>query len=258
TRHVPVLMRTARTDEVDRVVGFEVGADDFVTKPCSVRELVLRVRAILRRGGGAEGDQERDQVGPIRVDPAAHRAYVDGQEVALTALEFKLLTTFMTRLGRVQTRESLLQDVWGVSSDLQTRTVDTHVKRLRETLGAGRDLIETVRGIGYRMVEPPRGAREARMLEGKIALVPGASAGIGLAVARAVVAGGGRVAMVARTELNLREVARELGADRASIYPLDVTDLARLEELPARVLERFGALDLPVNNAGLNHRRPPL
>ena len=138
------------------MVGFEVGADDFVTKPFSVRELVLRVRAILRRGGGAEGDQERDQVGPIRVDPAAHRAYVDGQEVALTALEFKLLTTFMTRLGRVQTRESLLQDVWGVSSDLQTRTVDTHVKRLREKLGAGRDLIETVRGIGYRMVEPQR------------------------------------------------------------------------------------------------------
>jgi len=154
TRHVPVLMLTARTDEVDRVVGFEVGADDFVTKPFSVRELVLRVRAILRRGGGAEADQEREQVWPIRVDPAAHRAYVDGEEIALTALEFKLLTTFMSRLGRVQTRESLLQDVWGVSSDLQTRTVDTHVKRLREKLGTGRDLIETVRGIGYRMVEP--------------------------------------------------------------------------------------------------------
>ncbi|HEX9574069.1 MAG TPA: response regulator transcription factor [Myxococcales bacterium] len=156
TRHVPVLMLTARTDEVDRVVGFEVGADDFVTKPFSVRELVLRIRAILRRGGGAEADQAREQVGPIRVDPAAHRAYVDGEEIALTALEFKLLTTFMSRLGRVQTREALLQDVWGVSSDLQTRTVDTHVKRLREKLGAGRDLIETVRGIGYRMVEPER------------------------------------------------------------------------------------------------------
>jgi len=156
TRHVPVLMLTARTDEVDRVVGFEVGADDFVTKPFSVRELVLRIRAILRRGGGADADQAREQVGPIRVDPAAHRAYVDGEEIALTALEFKLLTTFMSRLGRVQTREALLQDVWGVSSDLQTRTVDTHVKRLREKLGAGRDLIETVRGIGYRMVEPER------------------------------------------------------------------------------------------------------
>lgn len=156
TRHVPVLMLTARTDEVDRVVGFEVGADDFVTKPFSVRELVLRIRAILRRGSGAEADEARDQVGPIRVDPGAHRAYVEGQEIALTALEFKLLTTFMSRLGRVQTREALLQDVWGVSSDLQTRTVDTHVKRLREKLGSGRDLIETVRGIGYRMVEPGR------------------------------------------------------------------------------------------------------
>ena len=156
TRHVPVLMLTARTDEVDRVVGFEVGADDFVTKPFSVRELVLRIRAILRRGGGADADQARDQVGPIRVDPEAHRAYVEGEEIALTALEFKLLTTFMSRLGRVQTREALLQDVWGVSSELQTRTVDTHVKRLREKLAAGRDLIETVRGIGYRMVEPER------------------------------------------------------------------------------------------------------
>jgi two-component system, OmpR family, phosphate regulon response regulator PhoB len=156
TRHVPVLMLTARTDEVDRVVGFEVGADDFVTKPFSLRELVLRVRAILRRGTPGEGDESREEVGPIRVDPAAHRAFVEGNEITLTALEFKLLLTFMSRLGRVQTRESLLQDVWGVSSDLQTRTVDTHVKRLREKLGAGRDLIETVRGIGYRMVEPPR------------------------------------------------------------------------------------------------------
>ena len=156
TRHVPVLMLTARTDEVDRVVGFEVGADDFVTKPFSLRELVLRIRAILRRGSGAEADEAREQVGPIRVEPGAHRAYVEGQEITLTALEFKLLTTFMSRLGRVQTREALLQDVWGVSSDLQTRTVDTHVKRLREKLGSGRDLIETVRGIGYRMVEPGR------------------------------------------------------------------------------------------------------
>jgi len=156
TRHVPVLMLTARTDEVDRVVGFEVGADDCVTKSFSVRELVLRIRAILRRGGGADADQAREQVGPIRVDPGAHRAYVEGEEIALTALEFRLLTTFLSRLGRVQTREALLQDVWGVSSDLQTRTVDTHVKRLREKLGAGRDLIETVRGIGYRMVEPER------------------------------------------------------------------------------------------------------
>ena len=154
TRNVPVLMLTARTSEIDRVVGFEVGADDFVSKPFSVRELVLRVRAILRRGATAPGDDLHETVGPIRVDSTAHRAFVSDEEVSLTALEFKLLLTFMSRLGRVQTRESLLQDVWGMSSDLQTRTVDTHVKRLREKLGAGRDLIETVRGIGYRMIDP--------------------------------------------------------------------------------------------------------
>jgi len=154
TRNVPVLMLTARTDEVDRVVGFELGADDFVTKPFSVRELVLRIKAILRRGGAGEAEDLQETVGPIRVDPSAHRAWVEGGEVALTALEFRLLTTFMSRLGRVQTREALLQDVWELASDLQTRTVDTHVKRLREKLGAGRELIETVRGTGYRMVDP--------------------------------------------------------------------------------------------------------
>jgi two-component system phosphate regulon response regulator PhoB len=154
TRSVPVIMLTARSEEIDRVVGFEVGADDFVPKPFSVRELVLRIRAILRRGSAAPGADLRDTVGPIRVDPEAHRAFVDGDEVQLTALEFKLLLTFMSRLGRVQTREALLQDVWDLSSDLQTRTVDTHVKRLREKLGSGRDLIETVRGIGYRMTDP--------------------------------------------------------------------------------------------------------
>jgi two-component system phosphate regulon response regulator PhoB len=154
TRNVPVVMLTARSQEIDRVVGFELGADDFVPKPFSIRELLLRIRAILRRGSAAPSEDLRDTVGPIRVDPGAHRAFVDGDEVQLTALEFKLLLTFMSRLGRVQTREALLQDVWGFSSDLQTRTVDTHVKRLREKLGSGRDLIETVRGIGYRMIDP--------------------------------------------------------------------------------------------------------
>ena len=154
TKPVPVIMLTARGEEVDRVVGFELGADDFVTKPFSVRELVLRVKAVLRRGAGAEEDRPREQVGPVRIDPTAHRAFVEDKEVELTALEFKLLSTFMSRLGRVQTREMLLQDVWEMSADLQTRTVDTHVKRLREKLGEGRDLIETVRGVGYRMVDP--------------------------------------------------------------------------------------------------------
>jgi two-component system phosphate regulon response regulator PhoB len=155
TRHVPVMMLTARGEEVDRVVGFELGADDYVTKPFSVRELVLRVKAVLRRAPTAgAGEGAPDAVGPIRLDHEAHRVFVDGGEVQLTALEFRLLATLMARVGRVQSREQLLQDVWGMSSDLETRTVDTHVKRLREKLGSGRDLLETVRGVGYRLVEP--------------------------------------------------------------------------------------------------------
>jgi two-component system, OmpR family, phosphate regulon response regulator PhoB len=155
TRHVPVVMLTAKGEEIDRVVGFEVGADDYVTKPFSVRELVLRVRAVLRRSRpGRAAERAPEAVGPIRVDVDSHRAFVDGAEVQLTPLEFKLLTTLMARLGRVQSRETLLEEVWGMSSELETRTVDTHVKRLREKLGSGRDLLETVRGIGYRLVEP--------------------------------------------------------------------------------------------------------
>ncbi len=155
TRHLPVVMLTAKGEEVDRVVGFELGADDYVTKPFSVRELVLRLRALLRRaGGGRPLERPPPEVGPIRVDLDAHRAYVDGAEVQLTPLEFRLLTTLMSRLGRVQSREQLLEDVWEMSSEIETRTVDTHVKRLREKLGSGRDLLETVRGIGYRLVDP--------------------------------------------------------------------------------------------------------
>jgi two-component system, OmpR family, phosphate regulon response regulator PhoB len=154
TRHVPVIMVTARGEEVDRVVGFELGADDFVTKPFSLRELVLRVRAVLRRGVNGESDVLQERVGPLRIDMAAHRAFVGDDEVSLTALEFKLLATFMSRVGRLQSRDVLLRDVWQLSGDLQTRTVDTHIKRLREKLGPGRDLIETVRGSGYRMLDP--------------------------------------------------------------------------------------------------------
>jgi two-component system phosphate regulon response regulator PhoB len=155
TRHVPVVMLTARVDEIDRVVGFEVGADDYVTKPFSVRELALRLKSVLRRAGGARtSEQPPESVGPIRVDLDAHRCFVEGVEVQLTAMEFKLLTTLMARLGRVQSRERLLEDVWGMSSEVETRTVDTHVKRLREKLGAERDLLQTVRGVGYRLVSP--------------------------------------------------------------------------------------------------------
>src|SRR5512138_3790477 len=155
TRHVPVVMLTAKSDEMDKVVGFELGADDYVTKPFSVRELVLRVKAVLRRAAGARpAERPPAEVGPIRVDLEAHRAYADGAEIQLTPLEFRLLTTFMARRGRVQSREQLLEDVWEMSSEVETRTVDTHVKRLREKLGSGRDLLETVRGVGYRLVDP--------------------------------------------------------------------------------------------------------
>ena len=157
TRDVPVIMLTARADEIDRIVGFEVGADDYVTKPFSARELVLRARAVLRRAGARPAERPVAEVGPIRVDTDAHRVWVDGAEVALTPLEFKLLRTLMTRLGRVQPRERLLEDVWEVSTEGETRTVDTNMKRLREKLGPARDLIETVRGIGYRMIDPASG-----------------------------------------------------------------------------------------------------
>jgi two-component system phosphate regulon response regulator PhoB len=150
----PIIMLTAKGQEVDRVVGLELGADDYVVKPFSVRELVLRVKAVLRRAARVGPERPPESVGPIRVDVEAHRCFVAGEEIQLTPLEFKLLSTLMARLGRVQSREQLLEDVWEMSSELETRTVDTHVKRLREKLGPGRDLLETVRGVGYRLVDP--------------------------------------------------------------------------------------------------------
>jgi len=155
TRRVPVVMLTAKGEEVDRVVGFELGADDYVVKPFSVRELVLRLQAVLRRAAGpGDHDGAPSQVGPIRLDLAAHRAWVAQEELPLTPLEFRLLQTLMSRVGRVQSRELLLSDVWEMSPELETRTVDTHVKRLREKLGTARDLLETVRGVGYRLIDP--------------------------------------------------------------------------------------------------------
>lgn len=156
TRQIPVIMVTAKGEEIDRVVGFEVGADDYVTKPYSVRELSLRVRAILRRAGGDEVvSGTRMEFGEIAVDTTAHRVFLNEEEVQLTALEFKLLTTFLMRKGRVQTREVLLNDVWGIHANVMTRTVDTHVKRLREKLGEGGRYIETLRGVGYRFKTSP-------------------------------------------------------------------------------------------------------
>jgi two-component system phosphate regulon response regulator PhoB len=155
TKHVPVIMLTARGEEIDRVVGFEVGADDYVVKPFSVRELLLRVRAVLKRGGADTPTPAIIELGQLKIDRAAHRLWVGGQEVELTALEFRLLMTFYERRERVQSRGTLLDDVWGVSPDIVTRTVDTHVKRLREKLAACGVMIETVRGVGYRFTMSP-------------------------------------------------------------------------------------------------------
>lgn len=154
TATLPILMLTARGDEIDRVVGFEVGADDYMVKPFSVRELMLRVQALLRRAATsrpAETPGEILEHGPLRVDLSSRRAFVDGQEVHLTAIEFGLLHLLIARRGRVQSRQRLLVDVWNVSPDIESRTVDTHVKRLRQKLGTAGDLVETVRGTGYRL-----------------------------------------------------------------------------------------------------------
>jgi two-component system phosphate regulon response regulator PhoB len=150
---IPIIMLTAKADEVDRVVGFELGADDYVTKPFSPRELTLRVRAVLRREAPRSPSSPSLEHGPIHLDRERHRCFLDGQEVELTAKEFDLLERLMARPGRVMTRERLLEQVWGSDIAVTSRTIDTHLKRLREKLGAAGDLIETVRGVGYRFAE---------------------------------------------------------------------------------------------------------
>ena len=158
TRDIPVVMCTAKGEEIDRVVGFEVGADDYVVKPYSVRELILRIRALLRRAHRVEGEPSLIRFGRLKIDRDAHRAWVDDAEIGLTALEFRLLHAFLSRRGRVQTRDALLSDVWGIEADVTTRTVDTHVKRLREKLGDAGAYIETLRGVGYRFKDQPEEA----------------------------------------------------------------------------------------------------
>src|SRR6266702_3938619 len=150
TRHIPILMLTAKAEEIDRIVGLEFGADDYVTKPFSPREVMLRIKAVLRRGQSDGPDQQLTR-GPITIDPERHHVSVAGKRIRLTAVEFKLLAMLMQRPGRVQARDRLLNEVWGYESVIDTRTVDTHVRRLREKLGKVGDAIETVRGFGYRL-----------------------------------------------------------------------------------------------------------
>ena len=155
TRAIPVLILTAKGEEVDRIVGFEVGADDYITKPFSPRELVLRAKVILRRIKEREliSRTEPLSFGRLSIDPSRFQVKVGQDEIRLTAIEFKLLKYLMSNKGRVSTRDMLLDQVWGYEAALTTRTVDTHIKRLREKLGKVGDYIETIRGIGYRFKE---------------------------------------------------------------------------------------------------------
>jgi two-component system phosphate regulon response regulator PhoB len=153
TAALPVVMLTARSEEVDRVVGFEVGADDYVTKPFSARELALRVKAVLRRGHVEAAPQRSLEHGELVLDLDRHRCRVGGTEIELTAKEFGLLATLMERPGRALSREQLLDELWGSDVTVTHRTVDTHLKRLREKLGAAGEYIRTIRGVGYRFAD---------------------------------------------------------------------------------------------------------
>jgi two-component system phosphate regulon response regulator PhoB len=155
TTHIPIVMVTAKGEEIDRVVGFELGADDYVTKPFSIRELLLRVQAVVRRHSAERPTTPILRFGALKIDRDAHRAWIHEEAIDLTALEFKLLITLCDRRDRVQPRAVLLRDVWQIDGDVATRTVDTHVKRLREKLGDTARCIETVRGVGYRFTTTP-------------------------------------------------------------------------------------------------------
>ncbi len=156
TKSVPIIMLTARGEEEDRVAGFEHGADDYVTKPFSVRELVSRIRAVRRRcQANGETDTLFLRAGIIRMDLDAHRVWVDDAEVELTAIEYRLLHTFVERKGRVQSRDQLIDAVWGMGTAITNRTIDVHIKRLRTKLGpTASDYIDTVWGVGYRLLVP--------------------------------------------------------------------------------------------------------
>lgn len=153
TARIPVVMLTARGEEIDRVVGFEVGADDYVVKPFSTRELLLRVKAVLRRANPEKSEGKILVIGQVTIDTERHLVTIADEEIVLTTTEFKLLLNLAERLGRVQSRDTLLKNVWGYNYVGDTRTVDTHITRLRTKLGAAGDLIKTVRGFGYKMEE---------------------------------------------------------------------------------------------------------
>ena len=152
-KNIPIIMLTAKGEEVDRIVGLELGADDYVVKPFSPRELILRVKAVLKRGKIEESHKDIIKRGDIVIDVPKHRVTVNNKEIEFTPIEFKLLVTLIERKGRIQSRDQLLADVWDMHADVFTRTVDTHIKRLREKLGKTGEQIETVRGLGYRFKE---------------------------------------------------------------------------------------------------------
>ena len=156
TSAIPIIMLTAKAEEVDRIVGLELGADDYITKPFSPRELVLRVKSVLRRAATAGEPGDHLALGDIRIDRSRYEVTVKGKPMEFTATEFKLLTMLIERRGRVQSRDTLLNEVWGYEAAIDTRTVDTHIRRLREKLGKAADCIETVRGFGYRVADPGR------------------------------------------------------------------------------------------------------
>ena len=153
TGSIPIIMLTAKASEIDRVLGLELGADDYVTKPFSPRELVLRIKNQLQRTGDPEDNGEVFQFGEVVVDVPRHATTVQGKKVELTATEFKLLTILVQRRGRVQSRDQLLKDVWDYDESMNSRTVDTHMRRLRQKLGRSARFLGTVRGLGYRLLE---------------------------------------------------------------------------------------------------------
>jgi two-component system phosphate regulon response regulator PhoB len=156
-KDIAIVMLTAKGEEIDRVVGFELGADDYLVKPFSIRELLLRIEAVLRRTRSEKAPEPTIEFGCLRIDREAHRIWVEGQEIELTALEFKLLLSLYDSKNRARTRAALLDEVWGIQADITTRTVDTHVKRLREKIGPAGAYVETLRGVGYRFAETPNG-----------------------------------------------------------------------------------------------------